>query len=183
MSGFPPPGLGSRGLLSQGTTGADGGGEVCVAQPLVVSAEMGGCELVLRNHDVWLAQSSLQAAARPHVPASSRCSVLPAGGSRASRPRVFTLLSAWHQEMCLQVDKAQMDQQMSALSTMQKQNPSLLVPGPDSSFLTSSQEAVTESGLRAACTVNFWGQGPTLPSPGSPAGAGPELLHTAAFRK
>ena len=40
------------------------------------------------------AQSSLQVAAGPHVPASSRCSVLPAGGSRASRPRVFTLLSA-----------------------------------------------------------------------------------------
>lgn len=67
-SGFPPLGLGSRGLLSQGTTGADGGGEVRGAQPLAVSSETGGCELVLRNHDVQLAQSSLQAAARPHIP-------------------------------------------------------------------------------------------------------------------
>ena len=96
---------------------------------------------------------------------------------------MFTLLSAWRQEMSLRVDKAQMDQQMSALSTMQKQNPSLLVPSPNFSFLTSSQEAVTDSGLRAACAVSFWGQGSTLPSPGSPPGAGPELLHTAGIPK
>lgn len=81
------------------------------------------------------------------------------------------------------MDKAQTDQQTSALSTMQKQNCGLRVTGPDSSFLTSCQQAVRESGLRAACAVSFWGQGPTLPSPGSPPGAGPELPHTVDIQK
>ena len=81
------------------------------------------------------------------------------------------------------MDKAQTDQQTSALSMMQKQNCSLRVTGPDSSFLTSCQQAVRKSGLRAAWAVSFWGQGPTLPSPGSPPGAGPELPHTVDIQK
>lgn len=76
-----------------------------------------------------------------------------------------------------------MDQQTSTLSTTQNQNPSLQVTGPDSSFLTSCQQAVRESGLRAACAVSFWGQGPTLPAPGSPPGAGPELPHTVDIQQ
>lgn len=41
-----------------------------------------------------------------------------------------------------------MDQQMSTLSVKQKQNLNLLVTGLDPSFLTSSQEAVTQSEIR-----------------------------------
>ena len=43
------------------------------------------------------------------------------------------------------VDEAGMDQQMSALSAKQKQNLNLPVTSLDPSFLTSSQEAVTQS--------------------------------------